>query len=70
MFATISPLGRWSGIALIAGTAILAGCSQSPPPYSRTTTTTEQVTTTPAPLPPMVPLGSTTTIETQQTHGP
>jgi hypothetical protein len=64
MIANISTLGRWSGIALIAGTAVLAGCSQSPPPYSRTTTTTEQVTTAPAPVPQMAPVGSTTTVET------
>jgi hypothetical protein len=54
------------GLALIAGTTVLAGCG--PDPVTRTTTTTtEQITTSP---PPVAPATSTTTTETQQIHRP
>jgi hypothetical protein len=60
-----SRFGLTVGMALIAGTAVLAGCG-GPEPVTRTTTTTEQTTTT-APPPPVT---STTTTTTQQTQRP
>ena len=51
------------GIALFAGTALLAGCAD-PAPVTRTTTT-EQTTTTPAPV-----VSTTTTTTRQQVQHP
>jgi hypothetical protein len=56
-----SRFGLAFGMALIAGTAVLAGCG-SPEPVTRTTV--EQTTTTPRPA------VSTTTTTTQQTQRP
>jgi hypothetical protein len=47
------------GVAVIAGTAVLAGCG--PAPYSRTTTSEQTTITTPPP-----PSTTTTTTSTQQ----
>jgi hypothetical protein len=46
------------GVAMIAGTAALAGCA--PAPYSRTTTSEQSTVTTPAPV------ATTTTTTTQE----
>ena len=51
------------GVAMLAGTAMLIGCSDPPPPVTRTTT--EQTTTT-APA----PVVSTTTTTTRQVQQP
>jgi len=62
-------LSRGLALALLAGTALLAGCGPQPTPVTRTTTTTEETTTTPPILQPVVPLPvvpSTTTTQTQQ----
>ena len=48
------------GVALIAGTAVLAGCG--PEPYSRTTTSEQSTITTPAPR------ATTTTTTTTDLH--
>jgi ABC-type glycerol-3-phosphate transport system substrate-binding protein len=56
--------GLTVGMALIAGTAVLAGCG-GPEPVTRTTTTEQTTTTTPPP-----PATSTTTTTTQQTQRP
>jgi len=61
MTTTASHLSRGLALALIAVTALLAGCG--PTPVTTTTTTTEQTTTRPL-IPPTV--SSTTTTETQQ----
>jgi uncharacterized lipoprotein YajG len=61
MTATTSHLSHGLALALIAGTALLAGCG--PTPVTRTTTTTEETTTKPV-LQPAA--SSTTTTETQQ----
>ena len=55
------------GIALLGGTALLAGCGSSPSPSTQTTTSSSERTTTMAPPPPM---SSTTTTTTQQTQRP
>jgi hypothetical protein len=63
MNTTTSRFGLAFGMALIVGTAMLAGCG-SPAPVTTRTTTTEQTTTTPRPA------ISTTTTTTQQTQRP
>jgi len=55
---------RMVGMALIVGTAVVAGCG-GPGPVTRTTTTERTTTTTPPP-----PATSTTTTTTQQTQRP
>ena len=60
----ISNLNRTLGLALLACTALVAGCGQ-PVPVTRTTTTTEQITTKPI----LAPVATTTT-ETQEIHRP
>ena len=59
-----SRLGLTGGMALIAGTAVLAGCG-GPEPVTRTISTEQTTTTTPPP-----PTTSTTTTTTQQTQRP
>jgi hypothetical protein len=54
MNKTTSRLRAATGLALIAGIALLSGCG--PAPYSRTTTSEQTTTTTPAP-----PVATTTT---------
>jgi hypothetical protein len=56
---TISRIRLAYGMALLAGTAVLAGCG--PTPYSRTTTSEQSTTTTPAQQPM-----TTTTTRTDQ----
>jgi hypothetical protein len=60
-----SRFGLALGLALLGGTATLAGCGSSPTPVSQTTTT--ERTTTMAPPPPV---SSTTTTTTQQVQRP
>jgi hypothetical protein len=59
-----SHLNRALALALLAGSALLAGCGPDPAPMSRTTTTTEETTTRPPLLPPVA--SSTTTTQTRQ----
>jgi ABC-type glycerol-3-phosphate transport system substrate-binding protein len=63
MNTTTSRFGLAFGMALIAGTAMLAGCG-GPSPVTTRTSTTEQTTTMPRPA------VSTTTTTTQQTQRP
>lgn len=56
-------VGPALGVALLAGTAMLIGCSYSPPPVTQTTT--EQTTTTTP-----QPVVSTTTTMTRQVQQP
>jgi hypothetical protein len=60
MSSTTSHFRVAIGVALIAGTAALAGCGSDPAPYSRTTTSEQSTITTPA-----AP-ATTTTTTTQQ----
>jgi hypothetical protein len=62
MTAITSHLSRGFALALVLGTAVLAGCG--PTPVTRTTTTTEETTTRPLLPPPAV--SSSTTTETRQ----
>lgn len=66
MTKTTTRLRLALGVALLGGTAVLAGCGSSPSPVSQTTTT--ERTTTMAPLAP--PMASTTTTTTQQIQRP
>jgi hypothetical protein len=52
------------GVAMIAGTALLAGCGGSPPTVTRSSTSEQTTTTTPAPV------VSTTTTTTHQVSQP
>jgi len=51
--------------ALLAGTALLAGCADPPAPMTRTTTTEHTTTAVPPPV-----TSTTTTTETHQTQHP
>jgi len=51
------------GVAMLAGTVVLAGCG-APPTVTRTSSTEQTTTTTPAPV------VATTTTTTQQTRQP
>ena len=58
--------GPTAGLAaLLAGTALLAGCADPPAPMTRTTTTEQTTTTVPPP-----PVSSTTTTTTHLTRTP
>ena len=61
---TTSRLTLALSLALLGGTAALAGCADPPARVTRTTTT-EQTTTTPPPS-----VASTTTTTTRQTQHP
>ena len=50
MTNTASRFSPVVGLAMIAGTAVLAGCSSSPPAVTRTSTSEQTTTTTPPPL--------------------
>jgi hypothetical protein len=65
MTNTKSRFGLPLGLALLGGTALLAGCGSSPSPVSQTTST--ERTTTIAQPPPM---SSSTTTTTQQVQRP
>ncbi len=47
MTHTIKRSSQALSLALLAGMALLAGCSDPPPPVTRTTTTEQTTTTTP-----------------------
>ncbi len=65
MTNTRSRFGLALGLALLGGTAMLAGCGSSPTPVSQTTTT-ERTTTMVQPP----PTATTTTTTTQQVQRP
>ncbi|MGA3403107.1 MAG: hypothetical protein ABSC95_28175 [Acetobacteraceae bacterium] len=65
MIDSPSRFGLTVGMALLAGTAVLAGCGGPAPVTTRTTSTEQSTTTTPPP-----PMTSTTTTTTQQTQRP
>jgi hypothetical protein len=59
-------------VAMLSGAALLAGCSDAPPPTTSTTTneTTTQTTPAPAPMPAPAPviMGTPGSVTTQTTH--
>jgi hypothetical protein len=65
MTNTKSRFGLALGLALLGGTATLAGCGSSPEPVSQTTTTERSSTMVQPP-----PMASTTTTTTQQVQRP
>lgn len=64
MANTKSKFGVALGLALLAGSTVLAGCDASPPPVTRTISSEQTTTTMPRPV------VSSTTTTTQQTERP